>query len=140
MATRGGQRAEFGRGQARGAPRGLTWRELAGRFSGPDGGSAADGAPSGWEWKGSQSSGGATELVFPGPALGQMQGEAARLAGEPSGEGEEASSERLGGHQLLAQTEARRPAGQQLCWLSRKMGNFGGTRTTPCRVIFDHGV
>ena len=31
-------------------------------------------------------------------------------------------------------------AGQQLCWLSRKMGNFGGTRTTPCRVIFDHGV
>ena len=41
------RRAEFGRGQARGAPRGLTWRELAGTFSGPDGGSAADGAPSG---------------------------------------------------------------------------------------------
>ena len=75
-----------------------------------------------------------------GAALGQMQGEAARRAGEPSGQGEEASSEGLGGYQLLTQTDARGPAGQQLCWLSRKMGNFGGTRTTPCRVIFDHGV
>ena len=41
-----------------------------------------------------------------------MQSEAARRAGEPSGEGEEASSEGLGGYQLLTQTEARRPAGQ----------------------------
>ena len=96
--------------------------------------------PSGWEWKGSQSCQGATALGFPGPALGKMQGEAARRAGEPSGEGEEASSEGLGGYQLLTQTDARGPAGQQLCWLSRKMGNFGGTRTTPCRAIFDHGV
>ena len=47
-------------------------------------------ALSGWEWKGSQSSQGATELVFPGPALGQMQSEAARRAGEPSGDREEA--------------------------------------------------
>ena len=49
---------------------------------------------------------GATELVFPGPTLGQMQSEAARRAGEPSGEGEEASSEGRGGethrHSLLA--------------------------------------
>ena len=66
-------RAEFGRVQARGAPRGLTWRELAGTFSGPDGGSAADGAPSGWEWQGAQSSEGATELGFPGPALGRCR-------------------------------------------------------------------
>ena len=66
-------RAEFGRVQARGAPRGLTWRELAGTFSGPDGESAADGAPSGWEWYGSQSSEGATELGFPGPALGRCR-------------------------------------------------------------------
>ena len=36
--------------------------------------------PSVWEWKGSQSSQGATELVFPGPALGKMQSEAARRA------------------------------------------------------------
>ena len=96
--------------------------------------------PSGWEWKVSQSSQGATELVFPGPALGQMQSEAARRAGEPSGEGEEASSEGLGGHQLLVQTDTRGPAGQQLCWLSRRMGNFCGTRTTPWRAILDHGV
>ena len=32
--------------------------------------------------------------------------------GEPSGEGEEASPEGLGGHHLLAQTDARRPARQ----------------------------
>ena len=49
-------------------------------------------APSGWEWQGSQSSEGATELGCPGPALGQMQGEAARRVGEPSGDREEASS------------------------------------------------
>ena len=90
-------------------------------------------ALSGWEWQLSQSCRGATELVFSGPALGQMQS-------EPSGDRAEASSEGLGGYQLLTQTDACGPAGQQLCWLSRKMGNFGGTRTTPCRVIFDHGV
>ena len=72
--------------------------------------------------------------------MGQVPGEAARLAGEPSGQREEAPPEGLGGHHLLAQTEARRPAGQQLYWLSRKMGNFGGTRTTPWRAILDHGV
>ena len=81
-------------------------------FSGPDGGSAADGAPSGWEWQGSQSCQGATELGFPEPALWKMQSEAARRAGEPSGDREEPSSEGLGGHHLLAQTDARRPAGQ----------------------------
>ena len=43
-----------------------------------------------------------------------MQSEAARRAGEPSGEGAEASSEGLGGYQLLTQTDARGPAGQQL--------------------------
>ena len=67
-------------------------------------------APSGWKWQGSQSSEGATELGFPGPALGKMQSEAARRAGEPSGDREEASSQGLGGYQLLAQTDARRPA------------------------------
>ena len=39
--------------------------------------------PSGWEWNGSQSRQGAIELGFPGRALGQMQSEAARRAGEP---------------------------------------------------------
>ena len=75
--------------------------------------------PSGWEWKGSQSSQGATELVFPGSALGKMQSEAARRVGEVSGQGEEASSEGLGGHHLLTQTDAHGPAGQQLCLMSR---------------------
>ena len=41
-----------------------------------------------------------------------MQSEAARRAGEPSGQGEEASPRGLGGYQLLAQTDARGPAGQ----------------------------
>ena len=68
--------------------------------------------PSGWEWKGSQSSQGATELVFPGPALGQMQSELARRAGEPSGDRKEAASQGLGGHHRLAQTDARGPACQ----------------------------
>ena len=44
--------------------------------------------------------------------MGQVPGEAARLAGEPSGEREEASSEGLGGQHRLAQADARCPAGQ----------------------------
>ena len=84
------------------------WREFAGRL-----GSLVDGSgASGRRWQGSQPSEGATELGFPGPALGKMQSEAARLAGEPAGQREEASSECLGGYNLLAQTDARCPAGQ----------------------------
>ena len=84
-------------------------------------------APSGRKWQGSQSSEGATELGFPGPALGKMQGEAARRAGDPSGDREEASSEGLGGHQLLAQTDARRPASQVVGQhLHRQPGAVGG--------------
>ena len=45
-------------------------------------------------------------------ALWQMQGEAACRAGEPSGQGEEPSPKGLGGRDLLAQTDPRRPAGQ----------------------------
>ena len=60
--------------------------------------------PSGREWQGAQSRQGSAELVFPGPALGQMQSELARRAGEPSGQGEEASSEGLGGHRCPAST------------------------------------
>ena len=48
-------------------------------------------APSGGERQRSESSEGATELGFPGPTLGQMQSEAARRAGEPSGHGKEAA-------------------------------------------------
>ena len=70
-------------------------------------------APSGWEWNGSQPGQGATELGFPRPALWQMQGEAACRAGVPSGQGEDPSSEGLGGgHGLLTQADAGGPAGQ----------------------------
>ena len=51
-------------------------------FSWPDGGSAGWSPPSAKRWQGSQSSEGATELVFPGPALWKMQSEASRPARE----------------------------------------------------------
>ena len=63
---------------------------------------------SGGEWQGSQTGQGTTELTFPGPLLEQMQGEAACLAGEPSGQREEASPEGLGGRDLRAQADPRR--------------------------------
>ena len=84
-------------------------------------------APSGRKWQGSQSGQGVIELGSPGSALGKMQSEAECRAGEPSGEGEEAPPEGLGGYHLLAQTDARRPASQQLCWLRgqvKKVGQF----------------
>ena len=61
------------------------------------------------QWQGSQPCQGTTELGFPGPALGQMQSEAAGRAGDPSGEGEEPPPEGLGGHDLRTQPDARRP-------------------------------
>ena len=68
--------------------------------------------PSGKEWNRSQPGQGATELGFPGPMLGQMQSKAAGRAGNPSRQTEEASSEGLGGHDLLTQADPRCPAGQ----------------------------
>ena len=83
--------------------------------------------PSGRKWQGAQSCQGATELVFPGPTLEQMQSEAARRAGEPSGQGEEASAEGLGGHHLLAQTEPRRSASEVMRHhLDRQPGSVSG--------------
>ena len=69
-------------------------------------------APSGRKRQGAQSSQCAAELGFPGPAPGQMQSEAAGLAGEPSGQGEEPPPQGLGGYYLLTETDARRPACQ----------------------------
>ena len=90
---------------------GPAWRGSARRL-----GSAADGqrpwVSSGGERQGAQSGQSAAELVLPGPALGQVQGETAGRAGEASGQGEEAPPEGLGGCQLLAQADARCPAGQ----------------------------
>ena len=103
------------RGMAReyaaGDSRGLGWREFAGTFGCPLGGPVA-GRPSGGEWNGSQPGQGPAELGFPGPMLGKMQSEAACRAGEPSGQGEEPPPEGLGGHDLLAQADAGRPAGE----------------------------
>ena len=69
-------------------------------------------AASGREWNRLQPGEGAAELVFPGPMLWQMQSEAACRAGEPSGQGEDPSSEGLGGHDLLTQADPGCPAGQ----------------------------
>ena len=67
------------------------------------------------------------ELGFPRPPLWQMQGEAAGRAGEPSGQGEEASPEGLGGHDLLAQADAGCPTGQVVGHhLYRQPGGVGG--------------
>ena len=56
-----------------------------------------------------------------------MQSESARRAGEPSGHREEASSEGLGGHQLLAQADAGCPTGQVVRHhLHRQQGAVGG--------------
>ena len=67
---------------------------------------------SGRQRQGWQSSEGASELGFPGPALWQMQSEAAGRAGEPSGHREEAPPEGPGGYHLLPQTDAHGPACQ----------------------------
>ena len=91
-------------------PRGPGWRELAGTFGCPWGGSGTE-VPSGWKWNRSQPCQGASELGFPRPMLGKMQSEAARRAGEPSRQGEDSPSEGFGCHDLLAQTDARCPAG-----------------------------
>ena len=77
--------------------------------------------------KGAQSRQCAAELVFPGPASGKMQGEEPCLAGEPSGQGEEAPPQGLGGHQLLPQTYTRCLTGQVVRHhLDGQPGGVGG--------------
>ena len=110
---------------ARGA-RGPDWREFAGRFSWRGRWDTGGRAPSGREWNGSQPGQGATELGFPRPALWQMQSEAACRSGEPSGQGEDPPPEGLGGHDLLTQADAGRPAGQVMRHhLNRQPGAVG---------------
>ena len=65
--------------------------------------------------------------AIPRPTPGKMQGDPACRAGEPSGQGEEPSPEGLGGHDLLAQADARGPAGQVVGHhLDRQPGAVGG--------------
>ena len=61
---------------------------------------------SGGEWNGSQSGHGATELGFPRPMLGKMQGKAARRSGDPSHQSEEPPPEGLGGRDPFTQADA----------------------------------
>ena len=80
---------------------------------------------------GGSGSGGAVRLrgewLAIGPALGKMQGEAARRAGEPSGESEEPPPEGLSGYQVLAQTDTGCPAGEVMRHhLDRQPGAVGG--------------
>ena len=85
-------------------------------------------APSGSEWNGSQS-GPRRRLTFssPRPTPGKMQGQPACGAGEPSGQGEDPSSEGPGGHDLLTQADAGCPAGQVVRHhLYRPPGAVGG--------------
>ena len=67
---------------------------------------------SGGEWQGAQPGQGICELGFPGPAPWEMQDEATGLAGDASGQGEEAPPEGLGGRRCLLQSDAPGPAGQ----------------------------
>ena len=100
---------------------------MGGTFSWPDDGSVAARAPSGWEWNGSQPSQGAVELGFPGPVLGEMQGEPACRASEPSGQGEDSPSERLGSRDPFTQADAGGPAGEVVGHhLYRQPGAVGG--------------
>ena len=105
----------------------LGWRESVGQPLGCPLGGPVAGRPSGGEWNGSQPGQGATELGFPGPMLGKMQSEAARRAGDPSGQGEEPPPEGLGGHDLLTEADARCPAGEVMSYhLDRQPGGVGG--------------
>ena len=109
------------------------WREFAGTFGWPDGGRLPP-PPSGREWQGAQSGQGTIELGFPRPALWQMQCEAARRAGDPSGQGEEPPPEGLGGHHLLAQTDASMRLRRLLCWrmvMEKRTSILRQTDTTP---------
>ena len=100
-----------------GNSRGPGWRELVGTFSWPDGGSVANGRRQVGSGMARNRARARLTFALPRPALGKMEGEPARRAGEPTGQGEEPSPEGLGGYRkgvrdLLAQTEPGRPAGQ----------------------------
>ena len=82
---------------------------------------------SGGERQGAQSGQGASELGFPRPAPRQVQCQAAGRAGEPSGQGEEAPPQGLGGHHLLTQTDPGCPARQVVRHrLHRQPSGVGG--------------
>ena len=90
---------------------------------------AVAGWQSGGEWNGSQSGHGASELGFPRPMLGKMQGKAARRAGDPSHQSEEPPPEGFGGRDPFTQADAGCPAGQVVRHhLYRQPGAVGAHR------------
>ena len=98
-------------GRGHGKRRSLT---ALGRVGG-DVGSVADGHRQAGSGMASSRARARVACSGPGPAPWKMQSESARRAGKPSGHREKASPQSLGGHQLLAQTDARCPTGQRLC-------------------------
>ena len=95
---------------------------------------------SGGKRQDAHSSQGASELGLPRPAPRQVQCEAAGRAGEPSGEGEEAPPQGLGGHDLLTQTDARRPAGQVVRHHLHSQPSGVGGETAGRKVVETHAV
>ena len=88
---------------------------------------AVAGWPLGRDWNGSQPGHGAMYIALPRPTHGEMQGDAARRAGDPSHQSEDPPPEGLGGHGPFAQTNPRRPAGQVVGHrLYRQPGAVGG--------------
>ena len=134
-----GAGSDFQRRSPAGAVRSPAWRGWAR----PLGNLVTGQTPRAWsrrERQCAQSGEGTTELVLPGPALGEMQGETARLAGEPSSQGEEASPEGLGGGHRLAQPDARGPAGQVVGHrLDGQPGGVGGEASRG-QVVETHPV
>ena len=93
---------------------------------------------SGGEWNGSQSGHGASELGFPRPMLGKMQGKAARRAGDPSHQSEEPPPEGFGGRDPFTQADAGCPAGQVVRHhLYRQPGGVGGEAARGAMVEAD---
>ena len=88
------------------------WRKLVGTF-----GQSPAGFRPGVEWL---AAGPWRDAHYPR----KRQGEVARRAGEPSHQSEDPPREGLGGHHLLVQTDARRPAGQ--VWAITWNGQPGG--------------
>ena len=118
---------------------GPAWRGSARRL-----GSAADGqtwwVSSGGEWQGAQSRQSAAELVLPRPALGQVQDETARLASDPSGQGEEAPPEGLGGCHRFTKTDARCPARQVVGHHLHRQPSTVGGEASRGEMIEPHAV
>lgn len=89
---------------------------------------------SGREGQEAQSRRGAVEPVLSGPALGEMQGRAVRLAGDAPGQGDGASHEGLdGGHRFKQAGALRKPK------LPRREGGLYTSLAEPRHIAYRHG-